>query len=90
MHSHEHHTGNVSILSQIFINFRFADDTFANAEEEEEAGDILTSMDTTCTSYKMEIRPDKTNYDKLSRWLPRRRIQEFLFTNSGPSKGIQR
>ena len=40
--------------------FRFTDNNFVNAEEEEEADDIVTSMDTTCTRYKMEIGPDKT------------------------------
>ena len=32
----------------------------ARAEEEEETEDIVTSMDTTCTRYKMEIGPNKT------------------------------
>ena len=36
------------------------DDIVVNAEEEEEAGDIVTSMDATCTKYMMEIGPDKT------------------------------
>ena len=31
-----------------------------NAEEEEEADDIVTIMDATCTGYKMAIAPDKT------------------------------
>ena len=38
----------------------FIDKSFVNAEEEEEADDILTSMDTACTWYKMEIGTDKT------------------------------
>ena len=31
-----------------------------NAKEGEEADDIVTSIDTTCTSYKMELGPDRT------------------------------
>ena len=42
----EDHKGNVSNDGQTFVNFRFTDDTVANAEEEE-AGDIVTSMNTT-------------------------------------------
>ena len=30
------------------------------AEQEEADGDIVTSMDTTCTRYKIEIGPDNT------------------------------
>ena len=41
-------------------NFRFADDIVVNAEEEEEAGVLVDRLDTTTTSYKMEIGPDKT------------------------------
>ena len=42
----------VSVGGRIFINFRLVDDIAANDEEEEGAGDIATSMDTTCTRYK--------------------------------------
>ena len=38
---------------------RFADDIVVNAEAEEEADDIVTSMDLTCTWYSMETGPDK-------------------------------
>ena len=56
----EYHKGSVSIESRMFINFRFADDIVVNAEEEEAADDIITSMDTICTRYKKEIGPGKT------------------------------
>ena len=56
----EYHKGSVSIGGRIFINFRFADDIVVNAEEEEAADDIVTSMDTICTRYKKEIGPGKT------------------------------
>ena len=59
----EDHKGSVIIGGRIFINFLFADhvcDIVVNAEEKEEAGDNTTSMDTTCTMYKMEIGHDKT------------------------------
>ena len=49
----------VSIGGRIFISFHFADDIVVNTEEREQVYDIITSMDTTCTSYKMEIGPDK-------------------------------
>ena len=53
--------GSVSIGGRPFTNFRFADDIVVNAEEEEEAGVLVDSLDTTTTRYKMEIGPDKTN-----------------------------
>ena len=54
------HEGSVSIGGRLITNFRFADDTVANAEEEEEAGVLVYRLDTTTTRYKMEIGPDKT------------------------------
>ena len=51
----EDHKGSVNIGCRIFINFHFADGVIANDEEEEAADDIATSMDTTCTRYKIEI-----------------------------------
>ena len=47
-------------ISLFIIDFRFADDIVANAEEEEEAGVLVDRLDTNTTSYKMEIGPDKT------------------------------
>ena len=55
----EYHTRNVIIGDRVFIHSRFADDVVVNAEEE--ADDVVTSMDTTCTRYKVEIGPVKTN-----------------------------
>ena len=53
------HEGSVSIGGRLITNFRFADDTVLNAEDEE--ADILVDrLDTTTTRYKMEIGPDKT------------------------------
>ena len=45
----EDHKSSVSTGSRIFINFRFADDIVVNAEREEDAGDIVTSLDTNRT-----------------------------------------
>ena len=45
---------------RLITNFRFADNTVVNAEEEEEAGVLVNCLDTTTTRYKMEIGPDKT------------------------------
>ena len=53
------HEGSVSIGGQLIINFRFADDTVVNAEEEEEAGILVDRLDTTTTRYEMETGPDK-------------------------------
>ena len=54
------HEGSVSIEGRLITNFRFADDTVVNAEEEEEAGVLIDRLDRTTTRYKMEICPDKT------------------------------
>ena len=54
------HEGSVSIEGRLIINFCFADDIVVNAEEEEEAGVLVDCLDTTTTSYKMGIGPDKT------------------------------
>ena len=57
----KYHKISDSIGCQIFLKFRFANDIAFNAEEEEEADGIVTSMDAICTWYKMEIGPVKTN-----------------------------
>ena len=54
------HGGSVIIGGRPITNFRFADYIVVNAEEEEEAGVLIGSLDRTTTSYKMEIGPDKT------------------------------
>ena len=54
------HEGSVSIGGRLITNFRFADDIFVNAEEEEESDVLIDRLDTTTTRYKMEIGPDKT------------------------------
>ena len=54
------HEGSVSMGGRLITNFRFADDTVVNSEEEEEAGVLVDHLDTTTTRYKMEIGPDKT------------------------------
>ena len=52
----EQHDGKVSIGG----NLRFADDTDALAEEEQELEAIVESLDKTCTRYMMEISAEKT------------------------------
>ena len=49
-----------SVRRTTYYNFRFADDIVVNAEEEEEAGVLVDSLDTTTTRYKLDISPDKT------------------------------
>ena len=56
----EDHKGSLRVGGRIFINFRVVDDIVVNAEEEEEPNDIITSVDTICTSSKMQIGLDKT------------------------------
>ena len=50
------HDGKVSIGG----NLRFADDTDALAEEEQELEALVESLDKTCTRYMMEISAEKT------------------------------
>ena len=49
-----------STTEQIFNLRILADDIVVNAEEEEEAGELVDRLDKTTTRYKMEIGPDKT------------------------------
>ena len=51
----------ISIGGRLITNFRFADDSAVNAEEEVEAGVLVDRLDRTGTRYNMEIGPDKTN-----------------------------
>ena len=48
----EDHEGSVSIGGRLITNFRFADDTVVNAEEEEDAGVLIDRLDRTTTSTK--------------------------------------
>ena len=66
------HESSVSIGGRLITNFRFVDDIVVNAEEEEEAGVQVDSLDTTTTRYKMEISPDKISDVKQPKWLPKR------------------
>ena len=54
------HDGKVSIGGRNITNLRFADDTDALAEEEQELEALIESLDKTCTRYKMEISAEKT------------------------------
>ena len=56
----EEHDGKVSIGGSNITNLRFADDTDALAEEEQELEALVESLDKTCTRYKMEISAEKT------------------------------
>ena len=55
----EEHDGKVSKGGRNITNLRFADDTDALAEEEQEVEAVKESLDKTCTRYKMEIRAEK-------------------------------
>ena len=50
----------VSIGGRNITDLRFADDTDALAEEEQELEDLVGSLNKTCTRYKMEISAEKT------------------------------
>ena len=56
----EEHDGKFSIGGRNITNLRFADDTDALAEEEQEVEALVGSLDKTCARYKMEIRAEKT------------------------------
>ena len=56
----EEHNGNVSTGGRNTTNLRFADDTDALAEEEQELEALVESLDKTCTRFKMEISAEKT------------------------------
>ena len=56
----EEHEGKVSIDGRNITNQRFADDTGALAEEEQELEALVEGLDKTCTRYKMEISAEKT------------------------------
>ena len=53
------HEGSVDIRGRLIINLRFADDSFVNADDEQEADVLVDGLDTTATWYKLEIGPDK-------------------------------
>ena len=59
----EEHDGKVSKGGRNITNLRFADDTDALAEEEQEVEALKGSLDKTCSRYmyKMEIRAEKPN-----------------------------
>ena len=54
------HEVSVTIGGRLISNFRFADDTVVNAEEEEEADVLIDCLDRTTTRFKMEMGRDKT------------------------------
>ena len=56
----EEHDRKVSIGDKNITNPRFADDIDSLAEEEQDLEVLVESLDKTCTSYKMEISPEKT------------------------------
>ena len=54
----EEHDGKVSIGGRNLTNLRFADDTYALAQEEQELEALVEGLEKTYTSYKMEISAD--------------------------------
>ena len=56
----EEHGRNVCIGGRNITNLRFTDDIAALAEEEQELGAVVGSLDKTCTMYKMEIGAKNT------------------------------
>ena len=49
------HDGKVSIGGRNITNLRFADDIAALAEEEQDLGALVESLNKSCTRFKMEI-----------------------------------
>ena len=62
----EDHDGKVGIGSRNTINLRFADDTDALAEEEQELEALVERLDKAFTRYKMEISAEKTKLITIS------------------------
>ena len=56
----EEHDGKVSIGARNITNLRFADDTDALAQEEQELEALVEGLDKTCTRYKMETSAEMT------------------------------
>ena len=56
----EEHDGKVSIGGRNITNLRFADDTDALLEEEQQLEALIKNLNRTCTKYKMEISAEKT------------------------------
>ncbi|MEW8548180.1 MAG: hypothetical protein AB2693_32150 [Candidatus Thiodiazotropha sp.] len=50
----EEHDGKVSIGCRTITNLRFANDIDALAEDEQELGALVESLDQTCIRYKMD------------------------------------
>ena len=48
------------VAGRNITNLRFADDPDALAEEEQELGALVESLDKTCTKYNIEISAEKT------------------------------
>ena len=62
------HKSSVYIRGRLITNFRFTDDIFVNAKEEETDA-LVDRLDTTTTRNKMEIGPEKTKVEP--KWLPK-------------------
>ena len=56
----QEHDGKVSIGGRNITNLRFADETGAQAEEEQELEDLVESLDRICIRYKIGISAAKT------------------------------
>ena len=69
------HEGKVSIGGRNITHLLFADDTDAQAEEEQEVEALNESLDKTCTRYQMEIRAEKTKLMTNSASCIHRKIQ---------------
>ena len=67
----DYHEGSVSIGGRLITNFRFADDTVVNAEEEEDADIIVDRIQPHKVQNGDRFRQDKSD-DKQPKWLPKR------------------
>ena len=68
----EEHDGKVSIGGINITNLRFADDTGALAEEEQELEALVESLDKTCTRYDGDQCGEDQTDDKQCQWHPER------------------
>ena len=66
------HEGKVSIGGRNITHLLFADDTDAQAEEEQAVEALNESLDKTCTRYQLEIRAEKTKLMTKRQWHPQK------------------
>ena len=71
----EDHDGKVSLRGRNITNLRFADDTDALGDEEQELEALVDSLDKTCTRHRMKVSAEKTKLMENSAYGIQREIK---------------